>query len=319
MQMDIVVKIVSAIDNHYYGYNSYPAHSVFGQATLVFNDGFERRLPLEFGSNTVFYQRQEAAFDCWELYKAYAHLKYDFYRETNVIGQLASNLGFTVTPTPYQSPEWVGFEEIPLSEIFIKCPFGTTFDITHSYIQASPFKDMDDLETFPISRRPKDPERQGVPPKGLQPAAVPNKNNPYAGAKEPSSPFQLGDFNNNAKLPQNSSNPSSWYPNPNGLDAKDPDSFIPPEDWGYFLEAIAVHSLSGTKQQCTYYYLVSSQDIITQSSAGDDQTFSGFLHSYSRLTGSYSGVIDGFYHIGALTYSVKRFPNKPSNVCINVS
>jgi len=198
--LELSVEIVSDIGNDYFNYKSFPANAVFGFATIVFFDYVERLIPIRFGRNTLYFERNDAAYSLWEIFKFYNITKYDFYRETQVIGQLASNLGFTVTDTPYAQPEWKGFPLLPIRECYVKCPYGTVFRLEVTYEFAYPFYDMDENQILPESKRPADEKKdKGLPNHGTQPQHPSNPSDPYAGFPPASSPTDLGSYNNNGK------------------------------------------------------------------------------------------------------------------------
>jgi hypothetical protein len=204
-QLEVSVEIVGVANDGYQNFKSYPSHGFFGYAVLVFYNYMTALIPLQFGRNTLYFERHEAAYSSWETFKRYHSTRYDFWELTDVVGQLASYLGATVTPAPYDPPIWKGFEELPLREVYVKCPFGTTFRIEATHKRANLFFDMDGNEIKPESKRVDDPSKDGgLPSVGVLPNTAPNSDAPYDGFDPPSTPLELGDWSNNDKLPSSS-------------------------------------------------------------------------------------------------------------------
>ena len=193
--LECSLMVRSTVGNEYYNYRSYPANSFYGYAVLVFHDYVSKLVPIDFGRILLYVDRNDSAYTLWDGFKQYAFLKYDFFREAVVIGELASALGLSVTPNPYPSPDFKGFQPIGLREIHLKLPYGSTCELEIEWEQAKDFKDMDGLTTVPNSKRGDDPKKdKGLPKGGTKPATAPDRNNPYNGTKPPSSRFDLGDF-----------------------------------------------------------------------------------------------------------------------------
>lgn len=231
--MEVSVEIQSTAGGEYLNTKVLPDEYFFGYATLVFYDYVTKIIPIKFGRNTLYYERNDTAYTDWEMYKFYAYTKYDFYRLTNVVGQLASQFGFTVTPNPYPMPDWKGFVELPLREVYIKCPYGTRFQIEVNWETARAFYSMDETDPNgkkPKSRREDDPKKDaGLPAAGIAPSnngsrinangqrvdANGNPTTPYAGYPEPSSFTDRGLFDNpKGSLPANSINGVNPVNNP---------------------------------------------------------------------------------------------------------
>jgi hypothetical protein len=225
-QMEVSVEIVGVPRVGYVNYKSYPANGFFGYATIVFYNYVTALIPIQFGRNTIYFERQEAAYSAWETFKRYHSTRYDFFELTDVVGQLASYLGATVTPAPYDPPIWKGFEELPIREVYVKCPYGTTFRIEVTHKRALSFFDMDGTQILPKSEKPDDSKKDGgLPQNGIQPQPAPNPSNPYDGFEPASSSTDLGDWNNSSKLPSSANSGA-------GLDKPNPDNEPTPEGEG---------------------------------------------------------------------------------------
>lgn len=260
-QMEVSIEIISNLGNDYLNFKSFPSNGFYGYATLVFYNYVTRLIPLEFGRNTIYFERNESAYAGWENFKSYGFTKYDFFRLTDVVGQLASNLGFTVTPNLYPSPDYKGFTELPLREVYVKCPYGTQFKIEVAYERALSFFDMDGIQILPKSKRPDQPKKdEGLPSEGIQPQKALDPTFPYTGFPSPSTSSDLGDWNNSRKLPS-SDNSGTGIDKPNSSNQPDPAGTI------YWIELVSIVTrpefLNPCSQRTTKQYILLLDRTIT--------------------------------------------------------
>ena len=199
MEVSIDVRVISRLD--YMNFKSYPANSFYGYAVLVFYDYVTRIVPIRFGRNTLYFERNESAYGLWESFKATGWNGFFASNIAQEVAELAVALSLTVTPAPPVSVDWQGFSELPLREVYIRTPFGTSFSLETTYERALAFQDANGTVTQPKSKRADNPKKdKGLPPNGIQPANAPNSDQPYGGTKPPSTPAELGDWFN-PKLP----------------------------------------------------------------------------------------------------------------------
>lgn len=283
--MEVSIEISSTKGNDYFNDKVLPSEFLYGYATLVFFDYVKKIVPLKFGRTTLYFERNEATYTNWEMFKWYHVTKYDFYRLTQVIGQFASQFGFTVTDTPYPSPPWKGFVELPLREVYIKCPEGTQFKIEVSWHVGKAFFPMDEPPITPKSQQPKRPKKDdGLPPTGITPPNNGKPSAPYERFPNPTGIEEQGLFWNPKTSSINDPNPDN-APAPNYPTDSSLNWYLQYRTQGtpaltelFVVNAVGmlyeVVSIEGT----TYTYTENG----TTRSAGVDGTFIYFARFYLR-------------------------------------
>ena len=199
LQLDI--EIMSTDGNDYANYKSIPAYGFFGYVVLVMRDYSEIQIPIVQPRQVLFYERIEEAYVNWyALYlKAVDSFEKAFISEFQLT-PIAEQLGLTaVSPSP-TCPAWSGFEETRLREVYVKCRFGTRFNLEISHW--APLEVTYGECTYDgRSKQEDDPKKdEGLPPDGVQPTNNGDRNNPYSGYPSASEEQDLGEWSNNSKL-----------------------------------------------------------------------------------------------------------------------
>ena len=212
LDLAVEIEVVSVLKPPYYNYSVYPAESFHGYAVLVFYDYIYKIIPLKFGRNSVYYERNDAGYNNWESFKSVCYSGYFSSRVAETIAELATALELIVTAPPCESVDFQGFPELPLREIYVKAPYGTNLAIEFHYERALAFQDACGKVTQPTSGKVDNATKDnGLPTTGTQPQVAEDKDDPDKGFPPPTSEADLGDWNNMDKLPQDG------YPN-SGLD-----------------------------------------------------------------------------------------------------
>lgn len=233
--LDISVEIVSFLSPYGLNFRSYPAKSFFGYAVLVFYDNTRLAVPIEFGRQNLFQERNDSAYSLWDSFKSANFLHWVSNLVSNDVGRLAIALGFTVSDRECDAILWKGFPETPLREVYIKFPFGTVFRIHSNWEVAVPFQNVCGSIIFPKSEKVDDPVRdKGLPPSGILPNKPPSSVDPYGDFPLPSSSQALGEWRL-PKLPSDLNNNDGLdVPNSNNAPA------IPPPGTIYWLKCAAI-------------------------------------------------------------------------------
>lgn len=240
-QMEVSVEVVSILHEDYSNYKSYPSNSFYGYAVLVFYDYVTRLVPLSFGRNTIYFERNESAYSDWESFKYLCWNAYNLGLIAEMICAIATQLGGECVPMPCNEIPYNGFTELPLREVYVKCPYGTQFRIETAIEKANAFQDACGNVIQPKSNRPDDDKKdKGLPPQGIKPQKSNDPTYPYAGLPSPSSPSDLGDWDNSGKLPD------PRYPQTSGIDKPNSNNTPDPTGTIYWLKVVARAKTSGT-------------------------------------------------------------------------
>jgi hypothetical protein len=245
--LSLSVRVLSVGRDTDWNYAIYPAKSFYGYATLVFGSDLQSIIPLHFGRNEVYRERNDVAYTNWESYKLFAYDAYNLSLLSQAICDVrtAIDSGVCVEGECILIP-WNGFPELPLREVYIKCPYGTRFEIEVRYEIGLQFTDSCGNEVAPKSNRREDPEGNdnGLPPLGIQPSRASNPNDPYSNYPPPSSSSEQGDYYN-PKIP------IDGFPN-SGLDNPNPDNDeLPPVGTVYWVRVESVVRRTSFVGGCT--------------------------------------------------------------------
>lgn len=299
--LSLDIEIQSIANDGYFSYKSNPANSFFGYVVLVMEDFSEIEVPISLARQRLYYGIVSEAFVSWRnLYLWFATQVYwkDLFEYR--LELIDAALGVSANPRVYDCPSNNKWLELPLREVYVKCPYGTRFLLEVAYWNPIPIV-YDGCSFDGRSGQPPDKKDSGLPPNGFQPNRAENPNRPYSGFPLPSTDGELGDFKNDKS---------------NNLDNPNPDNTGVPSSYGYFVEVTGV---AKDPQQCSKLchfkniYLINSADSISLSSVVGN-TSCGIPHTVVTVIGSYSGVIEqGIYAIsGSVTTRIIRSASLPN-------
>jgi len=120
LAIDIIVESVSV--PIYLNANSLPSHSFFGYVVLGSQDCLLQRIPLTFGRNRIYYERNNEAFAQWEFHR-------QFYSQQDYVYSLFRLLAGSDAPLPAYNPPKLQFVEIPVRTISIQVLKDTQYTV----------------------------------------------------------------------------------------------------------------------------------------------------------------------------------------------
>jgi len=219
--LQIDIEIVSTLGNDYKNYKCSPPSSFYGYAVLVFHGGYaDIQVPINQARQRLYYAKNEAAYTQWE--SLHHHRQNRIYRNEKIVafGTFWGAAGLEDYPLVAEAcPLWLGFEELPLREIYVECAFGTQFRLHVSYWQPV-IKALGDGCSYDAKSGQKDrdgddnpdTDEEGLPDAGTQPQKASNPENPYAGLPDATSPFDEGNYSNSKIANTDNPNPDNEIP-----------------------------------------------------------------------------------------------------------
>jgi len=221
LAVDII--IVSVPREVYKNYTTTPAEGFYGNATLVMQDCLERKIPVSMPRQRLYYGRVPEAFIFWQSMVDWNYFQWHMDAVGETIANLGAALGLGVSGTAIccglPDRSWI---ELPLREVYFKCPKGTQYKIEVSWERALPIEDYCGNARTPKSRRDDGDKDNGLPPNGVQPNTAEDPDNPFDGLPDPTpNSEQEGFSNSKGESPTN---------NPSPLDNPDPDNEPTSED-----------------------------------------------------------------------------------------
>lgn len=194
-QLDI--EILSTDGNDYLNTKSIPAHSFYGYVVLVLRDHSEIQIPIEQPRQTLYYERRPEAYANWySLYMLAAMSQNLLFISEFQLKPIAEELGLTAAIVPPSCPDWSGFEEIRLREVYVKCRFGTRFKLESTYWSPIPVTYGGCSYDGKSRQIDDDIKDDGLPKDGVQPTNNGDRANPYADYPDPSSSLELDLWDN---------------------------------------------------------------------------------------------------------------------------
>lgn len=307
--LQIDVEIVSVLKEEYLNYRSIPAYGFYGYAVLVFRDHSEIQVPLNQSRQRIYYGIRESAYVNWYNLYLWRNAREFTKGLADVLGQIgtAVGLGEAVVPIP-PCIEWSGFEELPIREVYMKCPFGTQFRVEVSHWEAIYRTGGDECDVEPESKQIDDLNQDGsgkdggLPPLGTKPSQSGDLNNPYGGLPSPSSSQDLGEFGNSKAENADFVNPD----NQPADDGKGAPNYDPASgQWWY---TISRDSITGTCEVIPQSAVEASTPFLKDAPPNISTTFSsvescpngrsiGIATSFQSRTGQVINVTGGKYGV----------------------
>lgn len=164
-----------------------PDESFYGYATLVFQDALSDKIPLRFGRNRIYQERNEQALSQWEFHR-------QFYSEKAYIDSFYRLLTEPDATIPAYNPPKPLFVELPLRELYVECLEDCQFKIEYTQWQPIPYQN-DNSANFDGKSQQVDGDKDLGLPERVQPKQN-SPSNPFAGNPSPSSVSDLGQFYN---------------------------------------------------------------------------------------------------------------------------
>lgn len=187
MAVDVIVESVDF--NTYATNKTIPRESFYGNATLVSQDSIMPKVPLRFGRNRIYYERNEQAFSQWEFHRQY----YVIDDQLRFLATITAGIdpSFWLSGFP-PSPKFV---ELPLREVYVEVQDNCQFQIEYCQYQPVPYTNSRGLSYVGGSDQTDGDKDSGLPPEGTQPRQNP-PSNPFGNNLPPSSISELGGFYN---------------------------------------------------------------------------------------------------------------------------
>ena len=197
LSVDIVIKSVARVP--YKNYKILPETSFYGYCVIVLEDMTEIHQIIEQPRQRLYYYRVHEAFAQWHNYLTADFLARIIRQTQDLICNVSSILGSSCVDTPCEAPPEFEFVEVPIREVYIECPYGTSFELEVSFTKARPFTNLCDGTFAPVSGMTDGSKDAGLPSSGMQPVVAPDPNNPFNGTTPPSTSAELGGFYNGGK------------------------------------------------------------------------------------------------------------------------
>lgn len=213
--LQIDIEIISTIGNDYKNFKVSPPSSFYGYAVLVFRGFADIEIPIKQARQRLYYGKLDSAYTQWEA--LHHHRQNRIYRNEQIValGTIWGALGLEEYPLEAEAcPLWLGFEELPLREVYVECAYGTQFRLHVSY-WIPVIKELGDGCTYEAKSGQvdrdeddnPDTDEEGLPSSGSQPRTG-NPSNPYGGLPSISSPSEEGNYSNSKIANTDDINPS---------------------------------------------------------------------------------------------------------------
>jgi hypothetical protein len=196
LSIDVIVRSITK--EPYKNYECSPPESFYGNATLVFQDCLELKVPLKFPRQRIYYGRVPEAFEQWN-----ALINFEYHRSAyldlicGTIVNLGIALGFEVgLPTECCSLPQPTWRELPIREAYVNVAPGTQYEIEISWLYPVAFSDFCGTFYEGLSGQTDGDKDAGLPPNGIDPNIAENPSNPFAGLPNATSDFEQGGFSN---------------------------------------------------------------------------------------------------------------------------
>lgn len=194
MAIDVFIKSVSK--EQYSNFKTTPASGFYGYATLVRQDACSQKIALEQSRQRIFQERISEAYENWyALYLAYLAADNRIKEQENILVPIGQALGLSFAPASNLCIDSPPFQEVTLREVYVKCPYGTQFEIEVSYYKPVSVL-YGDCQPSGKSQQIDGDKDFGLPENGVQPTKASNPSNPYGGLPPVSSPSELGAYLN---------------------------------------------------------------------------------------------------------------------------
>jgi len=194
LQVDI--KIVSVSKEPYENYSTNPPEGFFGYATSVFRDYCLPSVPINQARQTLYYGWVPEAYAMWNDFQLNNEAIERWKIQMEWFYAIGEKLEISKAPSDGGIQVFAGFTELPLREIYIRCPYGTQYEIEISYWEPTPFVDTNGDTQNGTSGQLDGDKDKGLPEHGTQPNKAYDPSNPYAGLPAPSSFEDKGDYAN---------------------------------------------------------------------------------------------------------------------------
>jgi hypothetical protein len=195
LSIDVIIRSITT--EVYKNYESTPPESFFGNATLVFQDCLELKVPLKFPRQRIYYGRVPEAFEQWNALVNFEYMRAYFLAVGESIQSLGTALGAGSIPAVFccslPEPRW---RELPIREAYVNVPPGTQYEIEISWLAPVPFSDACDTFYEGLSGQVDGDKDEGLPPNGIFPNVAGDSNNPFNGLPNPTPDFEQGGFSN---------------------------------------------------------------------------------------------------------------------------
>jgi hypothetical protein len=197
--LSVDIKIISIAREDYKNYRVLPPTSFFGHVVLVMEDFTEIHIKIEQPRQRLYYYRIREAFEQWHAYLVADYLGRVIKQTQNLICTVSGILGAPCAEVPCEAPPEFRFVEVPIREVYVRCPYGTLFELEVAYTKPLLFTNLCGGTFSPDSGIPDGAKDGGLPANGIQPAIANNPDSPFAGQPSPSSPAELGEYYNHGK------------------------------------------------------------------------------------------------------------------------
>lgn len=184
--VDIIIDSISYTS--YRSAKTEPDEGFYGYATLVFQDCLSDKIPLRFGRNRIYQERNQQALSQWEFHR-------QFYATKDYVDSFFRLLTEPDAPIPPYNPPKPLFVELPLRELYVECQENTQFQIEYTQWEPIPYTNDNSISFDGKSEQQDGDKDNGLPASGTQPRQNPS-NIPFAGNTPPSNQSQLGEFYN---------------------------------------------------------------------------------------------------------------------------
>lgn len=236
LQVDL--EIVSTARDGYKNYKSNPAFGFYGYAVIVLRNFAQIQIPIDQPRQVLYYDRLESAYANWyALYQARVASANLGSTQENVLVPIGAAVGVAFERVTGECLFPPTFVELPIREVYVKCPVGTTFKLEVSHWFPVPVA-AGDCSYDGKSGQEDDPEKDGgLPPNGVQPQVANDPDTPYEGFPLPSTAAELGEFLN-TKL--------------DGLDGANSDNL--PTVTKYWVSLYGTHKSADASPSCATLY-----------------------------------------------------------------
>lgn len=195
---EVDIKISSIAREEFLNFRSNPANGFYGYAILVMRDHCEIEVPISLPRQRLYYGVVYDAFtNYYQLYYNYVTSRQLKFIAENLLVPIGQQLGLQVTSAPPECPVQPLWIELPLREIYIKCPNGTQFDVEFSRRRLVEPLVLGNCSYDGKSGMEDGVKDSGLPPNGIAPNRANDPANPFDGLR-PATPIEeLGEWFNN--------------------------------------------------------------------------------------------------------------------------